>query len=205
MSGPTQGGVLKSIIFFVLVPLFVFIVGGLAVEYLKPKQEFRGSDVQSAAAPAGTGKDSERVSTTSTAPAAPPGPGPRAAAMKEMLVKKWHVKKDPTGWGDMEVEFTDYGKAVRTYKRMVVSDAVESFSYEITPEGELVSKDLPNLRLVKLTKDELTLNWGKNQFGNEEIAEYKRPWYWWEIALIVGGIVLFVIICIAIKAAADKS
>jgi len=200
----SQGGsFLKSILFFVLIPLFVFVAGGLAVEYLKPKQEFRGAEV--AAPQSGTGKDSAKGPEATPATAVAPGPNPRVTAMKELLVKKWHIKKDPTGWGDMEVEFTDYGKVVRTYKRLVVSDAIETYSYEITPEGEIRSSDKPDLKLVKLTKDELTLDWGKNQLGNLEIAEYKRGWYWWEIALIVGGIVLFIIICVVIKAAADKS
>jgi hypothetical protein len=202
MSIPNQGGVLKNMIFFVVIPLFVFVAGGLAVEYLKPKPDY-GSGMPATSGSAGTTSPttSGSAGTNSSAtpgPGAQPMPSTRAAEMKALLVKKWYIVEKPKAYGDLEVEFTEFGKVVRTYKRLIISDAVETYNYQITPEGELKS-DAPNLQLVKLTKDELTLNW-----GNNEVASYKRGWYWWEIALIVGAIVLFIIICVGLKAAFDK-
>jgi hypothetical protein len=176
-SSNGSGGFSKIVFLMVLIPLFVTVVGGLLVELLKPKEVFVGSGSQA----------------TPTTSAPNPETASRASAIKKLIVKKWTVANSPSVYGDTVVEFTEHGQLIRTYYRIIVGNEVTHFPYQITPDGEIKTEPLLNLKLVNLTGDELVLSW------NGTVVHYKRGWYWWEIALMVCGGVLFVIICAVIK------
>lgn len=183
MTTTSEGGGFTRTALFVLVSLFVTVVGGLLVEYLKPKQSFT--------TPTGA--------ATNAAPAAPlptaAPPAPRGAEIQNLLVKKWNAAETPQLFGDVRVAFTPYGQVVRTYYRQLIGETVTTHPYQVAADGTLSSDAATNLRLVHVSNDELVLSW------DGAVVQYKRAWYWWEIALAVaGGVLLLAIIAVAQQA-----
>jgi hypothetical protein len=82
---------------------------------------------------------------------------------------------------------------VRTYYRRLIPDEVTTHPYEVTEDGQLKSSPRTNLKLLKLTNDELILSW------DGTVAHYKRGWSWWAIGLAAVGAVLVAIVVSALK------
>lgn len=156
----------KTTLLRVLIPLFVTVVGGLMIEHLKPEKAYTPVDAHDARKP----KLSQDVFT--------------AADIQQLLAKKWSVPfyNKPSLYGDLNVEFTDRGQVIRTYFRSLIPDEVTSHPYEVSDNGQLKS-DM-DLRLLKISNDELILSW------EGSITRYKREMYWWEVTLTILGTVL---------------
>ncbi len=140
------------------------------VEHLKPEKTFIPKDVREAQKPYYL----QDVFT--------------AADIQQLLVKKWSVpfNEKPLFYGDLNVEFTDRGQVIRTYLRKLIPNEVTSHPYEILDNLEIKSEI--DLRLLKLTNNELILSW------EGSIVHYKRDMYWWEVILSILGTVLCLII-----------
>ena len=91
-----------------------------------------------------------------------------SAKIRRILVGKWSVPAliAPQAYGDTDVEFTNSGHVIRTYKRNIISDKTTSYTYKVLENGQLESNT--NLKLVKLINDELILSW------EGEIISYRR-------------------------------
>src|SRR5436309_15466401 len=119
MSQPHQsGGFTKNLLLVVLIPLLVAIVGGLLVEYLKPSPSYTPQGTQDTCA-------QKPSPSTSLAP-----------QIRKLLVRKWNIIQQPTMYGDLQVEFTDYGQVIRTYYRTFIPDEVTTHPYEVTEDGQ---------------------------------------------------------------------
>ncbi len=191
-SDNTGGGVSRNVILSVLLTLFVTVIGGLLVEYLKPGQSYTNPTAVQAAGAAPV-QGPPPLPTIPPLPQAPtpqaPAPPPQSALIQNLLVKKWYAVESPTLFGDTQAEFTPYGKVVRTYYRQLVGNSVTSHPYQIAADGTLSSDAATNLQLVHVSNDELVLSW------NGTVVRYKRGWHWWEITLLsVGGVLLLVIL-----------
>jgi hypothetical protein len=124
-------------------------------------------------------------------------PSPESTEIRKLLIQKWHIDERPAMFGDLEVEFTDQNQVIRTYYYRLAPNAVTSYSYQVTEDGQLKATPKIDLKLVKITKDELVLSW------DGTVAHYKRGWYWWEIALAIVGVLLLIAIIAIVKERTD--
>ncbi len=195
MSSENKGSnFLKGLGFYVILPIFVAVIGGLAVEYLRPRQVFYG--------PAQTGTTSQNTVTpvvntspNNVQPAPTPPKNTFRDKMRKLLTRTWYARQNPQIHGDISVEFTENGQVIRNHYTVLVGNTSSNNWYKITEDGQLQSDPKVNLKLVKLTDNELILSW------NGAVTHYKRGWYWWEIGLVVGGVALFILFVIVVSKA----
>lgn len=171
---------------YILFPLLVTIIGGLAVEWLKPNVVYEGELSVPRTGAATFPKASPEQSATS-----------RADAIRGLLMGEWVVPKDPAVFGDLKVEFCDNGTVIRTYYRTLVPDAVTQHPFAVTSDGRLQSDDADiSLKLASVSKDRLFISW-----DGTSVIEYKRPMSIWSKV----GIALVVLLVVALGGAASFS
>lgn len=188
-STPENGSGFYRTLLFILISLFVTVIGGLAVEYLKPQQVYNNPSAVPGATPPPAGMPVSQPTQNQL----------RAAAIQNLLVKKWNAAETVHLFGDVRVVFTPFGQVVRTYYTQLLGETVTTHPYQVAEDGTLSSDATTNLKLVHVSNDELVLSW------NGTVAQYKRAWYWWEIALmVVGGILLLGIYFAGLKAMMKK-
>lgn len=155
---PGSRSLRRKLLACAIASLFALVAGVFAFEWSRPNQVYYGEMASAIATNAVEAK------------AANQNPTERADAIRRLLLRKWHVTKEPLAFGDIDVEFRDDGTAIRHYTRPVISDKVTYLNYSVTEDGELRSPDPEvTLKLAMVSDDRLCISW-----NGRSIVEYER-------------------------------
>ena len=171
-----KGSKWKGLFALIIAPLIVTVISGLIFEWYRG----RANNEQPIAVAAGPGAG---ATISATAPAKNVSP----VAM--MIIGKWNVVKNSTVYGEKSVEFTANGQMIRTTSAIIRGDNSTNYKYSVNESGDLiVPEGGADLKLIKLTDDELTLSWSGS------LSSYTRPWPDWLRAVAIGGAVFLCIV-----------
>lgn len=164
---------LATITLTLVLPIVITIVGGLAVEYLKPRE---GSPKSNA------------VAAADVAPAAPAG---QTHPYAKLILGKWSAESSGVLFGEISVEFSRNGQMVRKHQEGGIEFS-EALTYSIDASGQLSTNPATNVRLINVSDSDLTLSWPVAL--GQRSANYKRPWTMWHFGLAAGAFCILAVI-----------